>query len=135
MLPVFTIVVIGNPVQLACEAGVATALGTGFTTTVAVKVDPRGQPAAFSGLMVKLTVTGAFVVLVRVPLIFPVPLAARPVTPAVLSLVQLNELATPASTTVVIGLPEQAVCEAGVTVELSIGVNSSAPISGGVLLA
>ena len=35
-LPLFTIVVIAEPEQIVCEAGVATALGIGFTTTVAV---------------------------------------------------------------------------------------------------
>ena len=35
-LPLFTIVVIAEPEQIVCEAGVATALGMGFTTTVAV---------------------------------------------------------------------------------------------------
>lgn len=39
--------------------------------------------------MVKVTVIGANVVLVRVPLIFPGPLAAIPVTDTVLSLVQV----------------------------------------------
>lgn len=39
------------------------------------------------GVMVKVTVTGAAVVLVRVPEIFPVPLAVIPVTETVLSLV------------------------------------------------
>ena len=35
-LPVKTMVVIAAPEQVVCEAGVATAFGTGFTTTVAV---------------------------------------------------------------------------------------------------
>ena len=35
-LPLFTIVVIAEPEQIVCEAGVATALGMGLTTTVAV---------------------------------------------------------------------------------------------------
>ena len=39
--------------------------------------------------MVKVTVTGAFVVLVNEPLILPEPLAAIPVTVPVLFLVQL----------------------------------------------
>lgn len=109
-LPLFTIVVMADPVQLVCEAGVATAFGMGFTTAVAVMVDPKAQPPAFIGVMVKVTVMGALVVLVRDPLILPVPLAAIPVTPTVLSLVQLNEPATlEASTTVVTELPEQIV--------------------------
>lgn len=41
------------------------------------------------GVMVKVTYKGALVVLVRAPAILPVPLAATPVTVAVLFLVQL----------------------------------------------
>lgn len=55
--------------------------------TVAV-VDVPGQLLAV-GVMVKVTVTGVLVVLVNKPLMVPLPLAARPVTVAVLSLVQL----------------------------------------------
>ena len=47
-----------------------------------------GQPLA-AGVMVNVTVTGAAVVLVNEPLIFPLPLAAIPVTATVLFLVQL----------------------------------------------
>ena len=47
-----------------------------------------GQPVAV-GVMVKVTVIGAVVLLVSVPLIvLPLPVPAIPVTPAVLSLVQ-----------------------------------------------
>ena len=35
-LPLSTIVVIAEPVQMVCADGVATTLGTGFTATVAV---------------------------------------------------------------------------------------------------
>ena len=86
-LPDKTIVVIGLAEHTVCDAGVATALGIGFTTTVAVTGAP-GQPLAV-GIMVKVTVIGALVVLVNTPLIFPLPLAAIPVTVATLSLVQL----------------------------------------------
>ena len=65
----------------------AIALGLGFTNTVAVTGVPV-QPLAV-GVMVKVTVTGEVVVLVSAPLIFPVPLAAMPVTATLLSLVQL----------------------------------------------
>ena len=47
-----------------------------------------GQPLAV-GVIVNVTSTGALVVFVNVPLIFPLPLAAIPVTATVLSLVQL----------------------------------------------
>jgi hypothetical protein len=66
---------------------VAIALGVGFTITVAVIGVPT-QPLAI-GVIVKVTVTGAVVVLVSVPLIFPLPFAAMPVTEAVLSLVHV----------------------------------------------
>ena len=62
-------------------------VGVGFTTMEAVIALPV-QPFA-EGVIVKVTVTGAFVVLVSAPLTFPEPLAAIPVAAAVLSLVQL----------------------------------------------
>ena len=62
-------------------------MGVGFTNTVAVIGVPEQLLAV--GVIVNVTVTGAFVVLVKVPEIFPLPLPAMPVTPAVLSLVQL----------------------------------------------
>ena len=67
---------------MVCEAGVATAFGVGLTKTVAVIADP-GQLFAV-GMIVKVTVIGALVVLVRVPDILPDPLAAMPVTVPVL---------------------------------------------------
>ena len=82
-----TIVVIGVAEHTICDEGVATALGVGFTSTVAV-IGVPGQPLAV-GVMVKVTVTGALVVFVNDPLILPEPLAAIPVTATVLSLVQL----------------------------------------------
>ena len=48
-------------------------------------IDVPGHPFAV-GVMVNVTVTGADVVLVNEPLMLPVPLAAIPVTEAVLSL-------------------------------------------------
>lgn len=84
-LPLRAMVVSGLPEQTVCDDGVATALGVGFTTTVAVTGVP-GQPFAL-GLMVNVTVTGALVVLVNEPRISPLPLAAIPVTLALLSLV------------------------------------------------
>ena len=47
-------------------------MGVGLTNTVAVIAVP-GQPSA-DGVMVKVTVIGAMVLFVRVPVIFPVPL-------------------------------------------------------------
>ncbi len=80
-------VVMALPEQMGCAAGVATAFGVGLTNTVAVIGVPV-QPLAL-GVIVKVTVTGALVVLVSVPAISPVPLAAMPVTEVVLSRVQL----------------------------------------------
>ena len=107
-----TIVVIGLAEQIVCEAGVATALGVGFTSTVAVTGVPE-QPLA-TGVIVKVTVTGAFVVLVSEPLIVPEPLAGIPVTVAVLSLVQLNTVpaTVPLNAIGVMAAPEQIVCAA-----------------------
>lgn len=62
--------------------------GVGFTMTVAVKGNP-GQLFAI-GVMVNVTVSGDAVVLVKVPLMSPEPLAAIPVTVTFLSLVQLK---------------------------------------------
>ena len=72
--------------QMVCVAGVATAFGVGLTNTVAVIAAP-GQLFAV-GMIVKVTVTGALVVLVSVPDMFPDPLAAMPVTVPVLLRVQ-----------------------------------------------
>ena len=134
-LPVMAMVVIAMPEHTVCEAGVATAVGVGFTNTVAVKVAGPAQPLASSGVMVNVTVTGDVVVLVNVPLILPVPLAAIPVAATVLFLVQLYDAAPPESTMVVIGIAEHTVCEAGVAISpVPTAVNSSAPISGGLFL-
>ena len=77
----------GEPEQIVCDAGVAIAFGVGLTSTVAVIGVPV-QPLAV-GVIVNVTVTGAFVVLVNEPAILPAPVAAMPVTVAVLSLTQL----------------------------------------------
>lgn len=65
-----------------------TIAGAGFTTTVAVAV--LLHPST-NEVMVKVTVTGALVVLVSVPLIFPLPLPPIPVTDATLSRVHVND--------------------------------------------
>ena len=81
------IVVMALPEQVVWFEFVAVAVGVGLTNTVAV-IGAPGQPLAV-GVMVNVAVIGALVVLVRVPEIFPTPLPAIPVTPTVLSLVQL----------------------------------------------
>ena len=85
--PVNTIGAIVDPEQMACEDGVASTLGTGLTSTVAV----TGMPVhpLLTGVMVNVTFTGAEPVLTSAPLTLPDPLAAIPVTNEVLSLVQI----------------------------------------------
>ncbi len=101
-------------------------MGIGFTTTVAVIDGPiQVTPALVKlGVIVKVTVTGALVVLVNVPLILPAPLAPIPVTATVLSLVQLYTVPAtlPVSAIVVIAEPEQIVCEEGVATAFGIGL-------------
>ena len=87
-LPVSKIVVIADPEQVVCEDGVATAFGIALTTIVAVIGVPE-QPLAV-GVIVKVTVTAAFVVLVSTAAgSLPAPLAGSPVTVTLLSLTQL----------------------------------------------
>ena len=86
--PLDAIAVIVAPEQIVCNDGVATTtFGVGFTSTVAVTGVPA-QPLAV-GVMVNVTVTGEAVVFVKAPVMLPDPLAAIPVTEAVLFLVQL----------------------------------------------
>jgi hypothetical protein len=128
-LPVSTIVVIGLAEHTVCDAGVATAFGTGFTTTVAVTGVP-GQLLA-DGVMVKVTVTGAKLVLVSEPGIGdPEPLAGIPVTVTVLSLTHVYVVAAtvPVSTTGVIDDPEQIVCVDGVAVTSGVGFTSTVAV-------
>ena len=79
--------VIVAPEHIVCVDGVATTLGVGFTSIVAV----IGVPAQLFavGVMVNVTVTGALLGFVKAPVILPDPLAAIPVTETVLFLVQL----------------------------------------------
>ena len=96
-------------------------VGVGFTITVAV-IGAPGQPLAV-GVIVKVTVMGAVVVFVNVPLILPEPLAAIPVTVAVLFLVHAKVVPVVAldNTIVVIGRPEQTVCDDGVATATGVG--------------
>ena len=86
-LPLKATGVIVAPEQIVCDDGVATALGLGFTSTVAVIGVP--EQLVVVGVIVNVTVTGAVVVFVNVPLILPDPLADIPVIEVVLFLVQL----------------------------------------------
>jgi hypothetical protein len=113
------------------EAGWVTS-GAGMTVTLAVTGVP-GQLFAV-GVMVKVTVTGALVVFVNDPLIFPEPLEVIPVTATVLSLVQLN-VAPPGVllliAIVVIDAEEQIDCEEGVGVAFGMGLIKTVAIVGG----
>ena len=131
ILPVSTIVVIAEPEQMVWLAGVATALGVGLTSTVAVMGAPPQLLAV--GVMVKVTSTGARVVLVSVPLILPVPLPGMPVTVPVLFLVQLYvvPLTVLVNTIVVIGTPEHTVCDAGVAVATGVGLTTTVAVMDG----
>ena len=116
--------------HIVCDAGVAMAFGVGFTRTVAVIGVPV-HPFAV-GVIVNVTVTGKKVVLVSVPVITPLPLAAMPVTVAVLSLVQLNivPVTLPVKTIGRIGLAEQMVCDAGVAVASGVGFTRTVAVTG-----
>lgn len=112
---------IATPEHFVCDDGVATALGVGLTSTVAVIGVPVQLPD--TGVMVKVTVTGDVVELVRLPLILPVPLATMPVAVTKLSLVQLYTVPVvglPFNTIVVIADPEQFVCDEGVAVAVGV---------------
>lgn len=73
--------------------------------------------------MVKVTVAADAVVLIKVPLILPLPTAASPVTAAVLFLVQLKvvEDTLPERTIVAIEVNEQIVCDEFVATTFGIG--------------
>lgn len=100
------------PEQTVCAATEAMAVGVGLTVTLKVTGVPV-HPFA-EGVTVKVTTTGALVVLTSEPLMVPLPLAAIPVTVAVLFLLQVNVvLATaPDGLTVAMADPEQIVSEA-----------------------
>jgi hypothetical protein len=84
-------VIIGVPLQLTWNAGVAIAVVVGWMVTVAVTGVPT-QPFAV-GVIVNVTVIGALVVLIIKPvMLLPLPLAGMPpgaVVVEVLSLVQV----------------------------------------------
>ena len=84
-------------------------VGLGLTTTVAV-IEVPAQPLAV-GVIVKVTVIGALVVLVKEPEMLPEPEAAMPVTATALFLVQayVVPLTAPESTIVLIVDAEQMV--------------------------
>ena len=112
---------VGLPLQTTWfETGLT--VGIGLTITVAVVVGPA-QPLAL-GVMVKVTVIGALVALVRLPEIGePAPDAGIPVAVATLSLTHVYVVPAtgPLSTIGVIAEPEQIVCVDGVAVAVGVG--------------
>ena len=125
---------IGTPEHTVCDAGVAVAVGVGLTTTVAV-IDGPVQvtpPLVKLGVMVKVTVMGAAVALVSVPIMSPVPLAAIPGAVTVLFLVQVKIVPTtlPDNMIGVMATPEQAAWLAGVATALGIGLTSTVAVIG-----
>jgi len=121
--------VIKAPEQIVCDDGVLTTVGLGFTTTVAV----TGVPEQLAEeVIVNVTVTGVAPVLVRAPLILPVPLADIPVTDAVLSRVQLYvvPVAPPLKAIGVIVAPEQIVWDAGVANTVVDGLTTTVAVAG-----
>ena len=82
--------------------------------------------------MVNVTVMAAFVVLVNDPDMSPEPLAAIPVTPTVLSLVQLYTVPTtfPVKAIVVIVEPVQIVWALGVATAFGIGLTTTVAVIG-----
>ena len=82
--------------------------------------------------MVKVTVTGAVVVFVKLPLMLPVPLAAIPVAIAELSLVQLNTVpeTLPVKAIVVIADPLHIVCADGVATAFGVGLTNTVAVIG-----
>lgn len=117
--------------QMVCKAGVVLIIaGVGFTVTEAVTGVPV-HPFAV-GVMVNVTVIGTVLLLVKMPEIFPVPLAAIPDTESVLFLVQLYKVpaACPVKVMGIILEPEQIVCVAGVGVAVTFGFTSTVAVTG-----
>jgi hypothetical protein len=133
-LPVSTMVLMVLPEQMVCDASVATAFGNGFTSTVAViGVPVQVAPAlVYTGVIVKVTVCGTFVVLVSVPLILPLPDVAMPITFTELSLAQLKTvpLTLPLNAIVVTALPEHTVCDVGAATAFGIGFTITVAVIG-----
>ena len=129
VVPESTIVAIATPEHLICVGFVALTIGVGLTVTVEV-IGVPSHPLAV-GVMVKVTNTGKAVVFVNTPLISPLPLAAIPVTLAVLFLVQLNVVpeTLPEKVIDVIGFPEQLACDVSEATASGIGFTVTVTVS------
>jgi hypothetical protein len=126
------IVVMATPEHFAWLEGVATAMGVGFTTIVAVIGVPMQVLAV--GVIVNVTVSGAAVELVKEPLISPLPLVAIPVTDA-LSLVQAKVVpgTLPVKTILVMALAEHIDWLEGVAIASGVGLTVMVAVPGIVL--
>jgi hypothetical protein len=118
-------------VVAAADVSVIVLVGSTFTVAVvAVPVQVR-LALVKVGVIVKVTGTDEVVVFVGVPLMFPVPLAAMPVTEIVLFLIQLNTVpgTLPVFVIVVIAFPEHSVCDAGTAVTSGTGFTTNGTAS------
>lgn len=90
-----------------------------------------GQPL-ISGVIVKVTVIAVLLLLCKVPLMFPFPLAAIPVTCSVLSRIQLNTVpgVFPDNTIVDIAASEHLVWLDGVAVTSGVGLTKTVAVAG-----
>lgn len=118
------------PEHMVCVTGVAIATGRfSFTVTVTVNGVPTQPPIL--GVTVKVTVTGALVVFVSVPLISPLPTPGIPVTVARLSRVQSKLMpgTFPVNRMGLIAVSEQTVCNAGLAVPVGTGLTEMVNLS------
>jgi hypothetical protein len=117
------------PLHTVWLAGVFT-LGVGLTVSVAIIAGPS-QPFIL-GIMVKVTITGVVPVVVKVPVILPVPLAAMPVAVATLSLVHLYTVPATGLVKLIgtIGVPEQLTWNAGVATAVVVGWMVTVAVTG-----
>lgn len=108
------------PEQMACEAGVAVRLGTGFTVTVAVPGAPEHDP--MTGVIVYTAVPLVTLVVVNVcEIVVPEPFDP-PATPDCVTVQVKEEPATWLLRLSVVVAPEQMDCEVGVTVNTGVGL-------------
>ena len=116
--------------QITCVAGEVFATGVGFTSTVAEMDVPEQLPD--TGVIVKVTVTGALVVFVSVPLMLPVPEAGIPVTVATLFRIQLKVVPGrfPVRRIVEMAAAEQIAWVAGVATAFGLGLTRTVAVAG-----
>lgn len=127
-VPKFTVVT-AELEHTLCDAGAAVGNGIGSTTTLAVTASEM-QPSSEVAIIVNTVVCCEPVVLVKVPVILPVPDAGIPVRFPVLSRVQLY-VTTPGialglfMAMVAMAVPEHNVCEAGIPAAVGLGLTDT----------